>query len=396
MKPITILVSCLAIFILTDAFAQGIKVLSDFPGGNIVVNKISADTVWLKPDLSFTEGKWFYWYFKVSGISGRQVTFKFEQNDVFAKYGPAYSINNDANWKWYGENRVVNNCFTFSFSPRDTIAGFSVAFPYTEKDLNEFVAVLNNSERLRMDTLCFSSGKRAIEKITISSERKNPKFKVLLTARHHACEMMANYVLEGIIESILNEKNLEFLRENVEFLIIPFVDKDGVENGEQGKNGIPRDHNRDYEGQSIYESTAAIRELVPVWSEGKLIAALDLHCPWIKGNNNEAIYIAGNPDPLMEKNQIIFSGLLEKYSFGEIKSYHRDFIPYGTSWNTAANFTKGMSFGKWAGILDGVKLAGTIEFPYAAVSGTMVSKDGARVFGKSVAYSIQEFLLSGR
>src|SRR5690606_13097813 len=134
----------------------------------------------------------------------RQVTFKFEQNDVFAKYGPAYSINNDANWKWYGENRVVNNCFTFSFSPRDTIAGFSVAFPYTEKDLNEFVAVLNNSERLRMDTLCFSSGKRAIEKITISSERKNPKFKVLLTARHHACEMMANYVLEGIIESILN------------------------------------------------------------------------------------------------------------------------------------------------------------------------------------------------
>ena len=153
----------MAIFILTDAFAQGIKVSSDFPGGNIVVNKISADTVWLKPDLSFTEGKWFYWYFKVSGISGRQVTFKFEQNDVFAKYGPAYSINNDANWKWYGENRVVNNCFTFSFSPRDTIAGFSVAFPYTERDLNEFVAVLNNSERLRIDTLCFSSEKRAIE-----------------------------------------------------------------------------------------------------------------------------------------------------------------------------------------------------------------------------------------
>src|SRR5690606_39938501 len=63
----------------------------------------------------------------------RQVTFKFEQNDVFAKYGPAYSINNDANWKWYGENRVVNNCFTFSFSPRDTIAGFSVAFRSEER-----------------------------------------------------------------------------------------------------------------------------------------------------------------------------------------------------------------------------------------------------------------------
>lgn len=396
MKTKTILLFCLAIFVLADVFAQEIKISSDFPGGNIVVNKISADTVWLKPDLTFTEGQWFYWYFKVSGISGRQVVFKFEQNNVFAKYGPAYSINNDTNWKWYGENRVVNNSFAFSFSAHDPVAGFSVAFPYTEMHWNEFLADLNNRNRLRIDTLCFSLEKRAIEKINISSERKNPKFKVILTARHHACEMMANYVLEGIIESILNEKSLEFLRENVEFLIIPFVDKDGVENGEQGKNRIPRDHNRDYEGLSIHKSTAAIRELVPAWSEGKLIVALDLHCPWIAGNNNEAIYIAGNPEPLMEKNQIVFSKLLEKYSFGEIKSYHRDFIPYGTSWNTAANYTKGMSFGKWAGTLEGVKLAGTIEFPYANVSGTMVSKDGARVFGKTVAYSIQEFINSGR
>ncbi|MEL7587500.1 MAG: hypothetical protein AAGU19_12365 [Prolixibacteraceae bacterium] len=43
------------------------KVSSDFPGGNIMVTKISGDTVSVKPDLSFTAGEWFYWYFKISG-----------------------------------------------------------------------------------------------------------------------------------------------------------------------------------------------------------------------------------------------------------------------------------------------------------------------------------------
>lgn len=396
MKVIAIFFSCLAICSFVDTFSQEIQISSDFPGGNIIVNKISGDTVWLEPDLSFTEGPWFYWFFKVTGISDRRIRFQFEHDNVFAKYGPAYSINNDDNWKWYGENRVKNNSFSYTFSPQDTIASFGVAFPYTDRNLKDFVAVLNYNERLRIDTLCISPEKRAIEKIIISAERKIPKYKVLLTARHHACETMANYVLEGIIESILHENNLEFLRENVEFLIIPFMDKDGVENGEQGKNRIPRDHNRDYEGQSQHKSTAALRELVPTWNDGKLSIALDLHCPWITGDNNEAIYIVGNPDPMMEENQIIFSQLLENYSTGEIKSYHRDFISFGTAWNIAANYSKGMSFGKWAGTQQGIELAGTIEFPYANVSGTMVSKDGARVFGKSVAYSIQEFLLSSR
>jgi hypothetical protein len=384
-----------AFFILSFCLTNGqnpLKISTDFPGGNIIVNKISEDTVWLQPDLSFTEGPWFYWYFKASGISGKRVFFKFDQENMFAKYGPAYSLNNDDTWKWYGEKRITGNGFTFTFSEQDTVAYFSVAFPYTEKDLRWFLSTLSDKTNLNTDTLCITHGERAVEKIILSASENQPKFKVLITARHHACEMMASYVLEGLIESILNEKNLEFLRQNVEFLIIPFVDKDGVENGDQGKNRRPRDHNRDYDGESVYASTSALREIVPVWGEEKVVVALDLHCPWLFGSNNEDIYIAGNAEPEIEKNQIIFSKLLEKYSYGEIKSYHRHFIPFGTSWNTAANYTKGKSFGSWAGTLDGIKFAGTIEFPYANVSGIMVSKDGARAYGKTVAYSICDFI----
>jgi len=104
-----------------------------------------------------------------------------------------------------------------------------MAFPYTEKNLKEFLENLKNRELLKTDTLCLSPENRVIEKITIPALGKNTNRKVLITARHHACEMMANYVLEGIIKSLLNDKNLQLLREDSEFLIIPFMDKDGFQ-----------------------------------------------------------------------------------------------------------------------------------------------------------------------
>ncbi|MBD0777831.1 peptidase M14 [Maribacter sp. ANRC-HE7] len=385
------------IFLLFNSLLYGqnkIKVSSDFPGGNIVVNKVSGDTVWVKPDLSFTSGKWFYWYFKVSGVSNKTVTFKFDQKNVFGKYGPAYSINNDENWKWYGENRIKNNSFSFTFSEKDTVGFFSIAFPYTEKNLDDFLEDLPNKESLIIDTLCFSPENRTIEKIIIPSLNKDPKYKVLITSRHHACEMMASYVLEGIIKSILNDKDLQQLREDVEFMIVPFMDKDGVENGEQGKNRIPRDHNRDYSGDSKHHSTATLRTVVPAWSNNKLRMALDIHCPWISGEGNESIYIVGMSNPKLEREQKVFSQLLEENAVGELKSYHKDFLPFGKSWNTDANYSKGMGFTQWAGSLEGISLATTIEFPYANISGLMVSKDNARIFGQAVAYSIMDYLES--
>ena len=59
----------LIVFSLTVVYVNGqkpINISSDFPGGNIIVNRISEDTVWLKPDSRLTEGEWFYWYFKIS------------------------------------------------------------------------------------------------------------------------------------------------------------------------------------------------------------------------------------------------------------------------------------------------------------------------------------------
>ena len=54
-----------------------IKIDSDFPGGNIVVERIEGDTLVLCPDMRDTAGSWFYWAFRIRGAAGRRLVVRF-------------------------------------------------------------------------------------------------------------------------------------------------------------------------------------------------------------------------------------------------------------------------------------------------------------------------------
>jgi hypothetical protein len=199
--------------------------------------------------------------------------------------------------------------------------------------------------------------------------------------------------MEGVLETVLADSDDgTWFRSNVEVMAIPFVDKDGVEQGDQGKNRKPRDHNRDYAGKSVYSSVATLRTLVPQWSKGKLTAALDLHCPWIRGQHNEEIYIVGNRDPRMWEQQGRFGRLLESGQSGPLVYKAADNLAFGKAWNTGANTGENKSFAQWAGELEGIHLAASFEIPYANARGQAVTADSARQFGRSLARAIRAYL----
>src|SRR5690606_25193032 len=105
---------------------------------------------------------------------------------------------------------------------------------------------------------------------------------VFISARHHCCEMMPSYAIEGLIDYCRDDREPEanWLRQQATITIVPIVDLDGVEAGDQGKGRRPRDHNRDYVGTSIYPEVAAVRGLL---ESVQPTVMLDLHCPWIAG-----------------------------------------------------------------------------------------------------------------
>ena len=365
---------------------------TNFPSGNIVVEKIEGDTVNVRTDLRDTEGWWFYWCFRVRGAAGKTLTFNFSENTPIGVRGPAASFDEGTTWKWLGKT-ADNKSFSYTFPANAESVRFSFGMPYTEANLKTFLTRIGKNSALKQETLCQSHKGRAVEQLRLGKVNGEPKFRVLITCRAHCCEMMTSYVAEGLIESALaNDPDGKWFRKNVEMLVIPFVDKDGVEDGDQGKNRRPRDHNRDYDTNSVHPETRAIQNFVPKWSAGKLRLAIDLHCPHIRGDYNEFIYLVGNSRPEIWPEQERFGKILERVQTGPLVYHETNNLPFGQKWNKSANYTAGTSGARWAGGLPGIKLATTIEFPYANVLGGEVNADTARAFGRDLARSIREYL----
>ncbi len=223
--------------------------------------------------------------FRVPQWAGRTLTFRFSGENPIGVRGPAVSTDSGRTWSWLGTDAVKGSSFAYAF-PRDAAdVRFCFTIPYVEANLKEFIAGFADHANLRLDELCKTQSGRSVERIHAGQLNGDPPFRVLLAARHHACESLASFVLEGVLDIVLSDSDDgQWFRRNVEVMAIPFVDKDGVEAGDQGKNRNGRDHNRDYIGPSTYSSVAALRTFVPNWSNGRLRAAFDLHCPHIRAS----------------------------------------------------------------------------------------------------------------
>jgi len=366
---------------------------ADFPGGNIIHERTDGDDVFVRQDMRDTEGWWFYWCFRVRGAAGRELTFHFTDGDVIGVRGPAVSLDGGRTWAWLGRGVVDGESFRYRVPDDADEARFSFGMPCVQADLQQFLSAHADNPHLRRETLCTTRKGRRSERLHVGRLDGEPPCRVLVTCRHHCCEMMAGYSLEGLIEEVLvGDDAGPWLRENVEFMLVPFVDKDGVQDGDQGKNRKPWDHNRDYLGESIYPSTAAIRQLVPRWGRGRLRVTLDLHCPHIRGQHNEVIYLVGRPGQRIWREQQRFGRVLERVQRGPLPYRAADNLPFGEAWNTGENYAQGWGFSLWGGSIPGVRLATGMEIPYANAGGAEVNAETARAFGHDLARGLSRYL----
>lgn len=373
---------------------MSIEIDSAFPGGNIVVESVDEEEVRLHQDLRDTARDWFYWCFRARGVAGRALRFTFTRSRALGIRGPAMSLDKGKTWAWLGNGVVSDNSFQCSFPDNASDVRLSFAMPYQESRWRQFMAEVGSHPSVVQDTLCVTPKKRGVEYVVLRSENEYPKCRVAITCRHHCCEMMANYVLEGLVSWVLRDADAEWLRNNVEFLLVPFVDKDGVEDGDQGKGRKPHDHGRDYAGESIFAATKAIRDRIPDWWNGRPGVGLDIHCPHISGPNNEGIYLVGSPIGRIDFEQRRFSKVLESSASGPLPFLAEHFLPFGESWNTEGNYAEGKGFSSWIAEFSEVILATAIEVPYANAAGAEVNQTSAQQFGINLGIGLTEYLRS--
>src|SRR5690606_35894212 len=143
-------------------------------------------------------------------------------------------------------------------------------------------------------------------------------------------------------------------------MAVPFMDKDGVEEGDQGKNRHPHDHNRDYNEQPLYPEVAAMMAFGRQHAAGMAVF-LDLHCPGVHGIWDNRVYFVGSADEEAEAKQARFVGVLAKTAEGAVPVLENDLLRFGQAWNTGATYSQGRHAAGWA----------RDTFPEAALIATM-------------------------
>lgn len=373
---------------------MSLKIDISFPGGNVFIEDINGFEVTLTKDLRNTEGNWFYWAFRGTFDAPGTYYFSFTNGIAVGTRGPAVSYDDGVTWDWLGAESMIGEghdkfCYTFD-GKRGSRVIFSQNLPYNQIHLDQFMIRHTGSPYLSRSLLAFTRKGREVVKLHVEapagpSDRK----RIFLSARHHACESMADYGLEGMLEAALGEDELgRELRRRYIIDAVPFVDMDGVVDGDQGKNRRPHDHARDYGERPLYPEVAAIQEFL---LETKPFFTLDMHCPWLYSGCNEMIYFPGPSDKKYEAEMLKFSALLEEEAPPEAPHKVSQNILFGTGWNTDANYTQGMTMTRWFQTQNIAQFASAIEISYANAEAITLYPDSVRKLGRALCRCILRY-----
>ncbi len=345
------------------------KISKDFVGGNIEILKQEGNTFYLCPEQRDSENFWFYWAFCVEGAKGETVTFDFGDKNVIGYYGPAVSKDLKS-FEWLGKTDDRHK-FSYTFDSDEKVY-FSHSMLYHPQRFFDFC----EKRGVNFDIFCVSEKGRNVPCLKFGNGSKH----VLLTARHHACESTGSYVLEGVLDELLTD-----IPDEIVITCVPFIDYDGVVDGDQGKGRIPHDHNRDYiREDSIYNTTHRIKTNI---EENGIYAGFDFHSPWHLYEQNDAVFIVNNEHNKKEEIERFKTLLKESLIPGSMMYYGEDDYEPGQDWNKIG----GKSFSRFV-MTQGAKLGFTLETAYFGREGNEFSEERALNLGRSFAKAIKKYL----
>ena len=344
-----------------------IKIHNEFTGGNILVKEIADNTVILENELRDTGENWFYWAFCVEGAGGQTLTFKMQPKRL-GYFGPAVSHDLE-NWNWLGEGG--DDSFTYHFAKDENKVYFAHHMLYHP---NRFQALCGELG-LEISEHCISRRGRSVPCLHIG----NGDTSFVFTARHHACESPGSYVLEGIIRELAASPI-----PNSRILIVPFVDYDGVVDGDQGKSRLPHDHNRDYIDEPIYPEIRATCRHMDTYGCNY---GFDLHAPGHRGGVNDTIFVVRNLEEKIacfDRFSDIFQSEVGEHSMKYVKE--NDYQPK-TGWNQPSS-----NFGFTTNTRPECKLAFSLENTYFGSENDKISAKKLIELGKCFARSVKKYV----
>lgn len=178
-------------------------------------------------------GRWFY--FKMSGVNGKEITLNFKNTDPLR---PMYSYDN-INWQRFSAQEAPERCKVIKkFNQNEVYVAYFI--PYTLTHLLGKIQEWVKYDWVDLSSLGKSEHGRNMPLLTITNNNRpaTEKKVVYIHGRVHPSETPGSWHLEGMIDIITSDTPYaQALRDEAVFYILPFTNPDGVIEGMSRSNG---------------------------------------------------------------------------------------------------------------------------------------------------------------
>ncbi len=374
----------------------------DFEGSSLGSWSVSGDTLLLslRQDTNASTRYWFA--FQVEGAAGRDLVFRIPASENM--YGPSgwqgkqpvATADGGATWSRIADAESTGGFFTFRYRPGTDADRVALTLPYTFSRWLDYRSAIVGDQRVRSaETIGRSLGGNPLHMLEVTSPLGSDQDKALVwaVARQHPGEPEGSHMMEGLINWLLGgSAEADALLESARVFLVPFLNPDGVLEGNQRVNQAGLDLNRQWvnptptTAPTILATALKMLEL-DAQGDGTRIV-LDFHgAP--PSRSNFFIYndVASVPPDVFDEMQTLLNRAI---------SLNPDFAPLQRS--TARPVNQGERTRSWAYQFLGTHgltiEASGVDTPDGPFAGQQMTEDRYHALGSAVGRAVGEVLFN--
>lgn len=229
-----------------------------------------------------------HWHFQVQAVAGSDITFQLSEfsNIWNRQRGIPISENTNTllsedgrNWRVIKADLVNDTQLRFTVHMTGESLYVASVEPYRISDLDKLLAEIKDNPLIDILPVGHTVEGRSLEIVRVGNP--DAPFRIFLRARAHAWESGGNWVVQGLIRSLLQEESKKYLARYCVY-IMPMANKDAVARGRTRFNTLGKDLNREWhlpaDAKLTPEKYAYEQWLERMIAEGKKPDfAIDLH-----------------------------------------------------------------------------------------------------------------------
>ena len=233
-----------------------LTISSSFDAGNIRVVKQDGDRVDLEIVKDHMSDFYQWFYFRVAGAAGREVTLRITNcaGSAYPHGWPDYkgvmSLDREE-WVRISDTSYADGVLTMKLTPPQDVVWIAYFAPYSMERHHDLVTQTAALPGVGYRSLGKSLDGQDIDCLTIGEGPLN----VWLYARQHPGESMAEWWMEGALEKLTDEDDpvARVLRKECTFHVVPNMNPDGSRRGHLRTNAVGVNLNREWHAPTAGE-----------------------------------------------------------------------------------------------------------------------------------------------